>query len=126
MTVVICCDNPKSGESISRQLSKFCNIPTEIFYNTSDFLAKIHNCSDAIMLIAQTGALSTETALAAREHNPRGKLLWFSNLDFALLSFRLKATYFGMLPIEDERLKTALEYCGLLPEGNTNFNTVKI
>lgn len=114
MTVIICCDNPESGALISGQLSRLGIISAELFYSTSDFLTKIRRCPDSIMLIAQTGALSTETAIAAREHNPKGKLIWFSNLDFALLSFRLKATYFGLLPIEDEKLAQALSYCEVL------------
>ena len=113
MTVALCCDNPKSGESIIRQLSKLCRVTTESFYNIFDFIARVSDCPDAIMLIAQTGALSTETAMAAKEHNPQGKLIWFSDLDFALLSFRLKATYFGLLPVEEDKLKTALSYCNI-------------
>ena len=113
MTVALCCDDPKGGESITRQLSKLCHVTTESFYNISDFIAKVSGCPDTVMLIAQTGALSTETAMAAKEHNPQGKLIWFSDLDFALLSFRLKATYFGLLPVEEDKLKTALSYCNI-------------
>lgn len=111
MTFALCCDNPESGSSITRQLAKLCHVPTETFYNIFDFIAKVSDCPDTVMFIAQTGALSTETAMAARERNPKGKLVWFSDLDFALLSFRLKATYFGLLPVEDDKLKTALSYC---------------
>lgn len=111
MTVALCCDDPKSGESITGQLSKLCHVTTETFYSISDFIAKVSGCPDTVMLIAQTGALSTETVMAAKEHNPQGKLIWFSDLDFALLSFRLKATYFGLLPVEEDKLKAALRSC---------------
>ena len=114
MTVALCCDDAESGNRIARQLSGLCGVITTVsFYNISDFLAMVTDNPNVIMLIAQTGALSTETAMAAREHNPQGKLIWFSDLDFALLSFRLKATYFGLLPIEDEKLRVALDYCGI-------------
>lgn len=114
MTVALCCDDAQSGDRITRQLSGLCDVLTTVsFYNISDFLAMVTDDPNAIMMIAQTGALSTETAMAAREHNPGGKLIWFSDLDFALLSFRLKATYFGLLPIEDEKLRVALDYCGI-------------
>lgn len=113
MTVALCCDDRTSGETITRQLARLCNVTAIPFYNVSDFITGISDCPDTVMLIAQKGAPSTETAMAAREHNPRGKLLWFSDLDFALLSFRLKATYFGLLPIEENKLRTALDYCGI-------------
>lgn len=113
MTVALCCDNQESGKAIAEQLSGLCRVSTEIFYSISEFIARISDCPDAIMLIAQTGSLSTETAMAARDHNPQGKLIWFSDLDFALLSFRLRATYFGLLPVEERKLKKALCYCGI-------------
>lgn len=113
MTVALCCDTPENGKAIAEQLSKLCHVTTEIFYSISDFITRISDCPDTIMLIAQTGSRSTETAMAAREHNPQGKLIWFSDLDFALLSFRLRAVYFGLLPLEERKLKKALCYCGI-------------
>ena len=74
MTVVLCCDDAQSGDRITRQLSGLCDVLTTVsFYNISDFLAMVTDDPNAIMLIAQTGALSTETAMAAREHNPGGE-----------------------------------------------------
>ena len=113
MTIALCCDDLKSGESITKQLSKFCHVTTESFYNISDFISKVSGCPDTIMLIAQTGAHSIETAMAARECNPKGKLIWFSDLDFALLSFRLKATYFWALAMILSLSRTA---CDTEPE----------
>ena len=113
MTVALCCDSPKSSESITRQLSKLCHVTMVSFYNITDFISEVSGRPDIVKLIAQTGSISTETAMAAKEHNPQGKLLWFSDLDFALLSYRLKATYFGLLPLDADRLKTALGYCGI-------------
>lgn len=113
MTVVLCCDDSESGMRITKQLAGLCNDAVTVYFcNVSDFITTVNDNPDAIMMIAQRGSRSTETAMAAREHNPKGKLIWFSDLDFALLSFRLKATYFGLLPIEDEKLRVALDYCG--------------
>lgn len=114
MTVALCCDDPEIGKSITRQLAELCEgLITVSFCNVSDFIAMVTDHPDAIMMIAQKGSRSIETAMAARECNPRGKLIWFSDLDFALLSFRLKATYFGLLPIEEEKLRLALDCCGI-------------
>lgn len=115
MTVALCCDDPESGKKITKQLSELCDdLTTVSFCNVSDFITMVNDNPNVIMMITQKGPLSTETAMAAREHNLRGKLIWFSDLDFALLSFRLKVTYFGLLPIEEEKLKLALNYCEII------------
>ena len=93
MTIALCCDDTKSGESITRQLSKLCHVTTESFYNISDFIAKVSGCPDTVMLITQTGALSTETAMAARE---------------AYLVFRFGFRAF-ILPAEGNLFRTAAD-----------------
>ena len=113
MTVALCCDDKKSGDILANWLRSLCDVSAEAYDSITDFITNVMDHPDTVMLVAQTGAHSTETAITAREQNPQGKLIWFSDLDFALLSFRLKATYFGLLPIENDKLKTALAYCGI-------------
>lgn len=111
MTFALCCDNSESGGGIKRRLEELGDVTAVLFCNVSEFILAVSDNPDAVMMIAQKGSQSTETAMMAREHNPQGKLVWFCDLDFALLSFRLKATYFGLLPVDDENLRTALDRC---------------
>ena len=120
MTIALCCDDEISCEKAEKQISSLCAVPVRSFFNNRDFISLITNRPDIVMIIAQKGARSTETAMSAREQNPDGKLIWLSDLDFALLSFRLKAAYFGLFPIDDEKLKVALSYCGIVAENKTD------
>lgn len=85
------------------------------FSDAHKFLKCIRGRSDLTMLLMQTGPQSTETAVEAKEQNPGGKLLWFSDLDFSLLAYRLRASYFGLLPANEETLKQALTEARLMP-----------
>lgn len=111
MAIALYCDNTQSGEKVKKQIALLCDTPVCLFTNRMEFITAVKSRPDLVMLIMQKGATSTETAMSAREHNPKGKLIWFCDLDFALLSFRLKAAYFGLLPVADDKLKTALSYC---------------
>lgn len=52
-------------------------------------------------------------ALAAEVHGdcPENWLVWFSDLDFSLLSYQLEAAYFGLLPVREEQIAEALSSC---------------
>lgn len=120
MTITLYCDNKNICEKAKKQIATLCSVPVRSFANTRDFITAITGRPDLIMLIIQEGTTSTETAMLAKEWNPDGKLLWFCDLDFALLSFRLKAIYFGLIPVENEKLKTALSYCGIKVKNRNN------
>ena len=111
MTIALCCDNEEECRNVKNKIVSFYSVSVRSFTKDGEFLSFITKRSDLIMMIVQRGSYSTETAMLAREQNPKGKLLWFCDLDFSLLSFRLKATYFGIVPIEEEKLKQALSYC---------------
>ena len=65
-----------------------------------------------IMLLAQEGAASVDLAAAVAEECPENPLVWLSDLDFALFSYRLEADYFGLLPGTTDSLRAALRNCG--------------
>lgn len=113
MAIALYCDDTQNGEKVKNQIALLCDTPVHVFTNNREFITAVKSRPDLIMLIMQKGATSTETAMSAVEHNPTGKLIWFCDLDFALLSFRLKAAYFGLLPVTDDKLKAALSYCGI-------------
>ena len=111
MAIALCCDDVESSEVIEEQIASICNTCVHVDTSNREFIAAISMRPDLIMIIVQKGAKSTETAMSAREHNRNGKLIWFSDLDFALLSFRLKAAYFGLMPVTADKLQIAFEDC---------------
>lgn len=81
-------------------------------YDTfSDFLTSAERNPRRILLLAQEGPGGVELAADLRERFPRHRFVWFSDLDFALFSYRLEADYFNFLPLTEEKLKKALRNC---------------
>ena len=114
MIIALCCDSFMDCQELKNHLATLCDIPVLAYFNMSEFASAVADRPDTIMIVARTGTHSAVTASDAAKCNPGGKLVWFCDLDFALLSFRLKSAYFGLLPVDNEKLKTALSYCGIL------------
>lgn len=77
----------------------------------SAFLSSGRENPRRILLLAQTGASSVELISTAVEECPHNQVVWLSDLDFGLFSYRLEVAYFGFLPSSREALSTALRNC---------------
>ena len=64
-----------------------------------------------VMLVVQTGPEGVETVRLAKRANPSACLVWFSDQDYALLAFELRLTFFGLLPVNHEKVASALSAC---------------
>lgn len=108
MTVILFCEDAEQGAK-TQALLRTLNVQCQIFSERRMFLAHIRGRPDLTALLIESGPHATETAAEIREQNPSGKFLWFSDLDFSLLSYRLHADYFGLLPVTEDKLRTALQ-----------------
>ena len=63
------------------------------------------------MLIVQSGQEGLETVRLAKEANSEARLVWFSKEDYALASYELRLTFFGLLPIDRKKAVSALRAC---------------
>ncbi|MCI2056621.1 MAG: hypothetical protein LKJ86_05675 [Oscillibacter sp.] len=107
MTVILLCEDEvqrREAEALLKTLDVRCTS----FSDRRAFLDHIRSRPDLMALLMEPGPHGTETAAEIREQNPNGKFLWFSDLDFSLLSFRLHADYFGLLPVTESKLRAAL------------------
>ena len=43
--------------------------------------------------------------------NPKTRIIWFSEQDYALYAFELNLTFFGLLPVNRSKVETALDIC---------------
>ena len=86
-------------------------IHTEAFSDFAAFLDSGKRNPRRILMLAQEGAGSVELAAAAVEECPENPLIWLSDLDFALYSYRLEVTHFALLPGTEEMLRSALRSC---------------
>lgn len=110
--IAVLCDDKNSCTQLMKQLEymdaeKIVSIVS--FTQAEQFLSYIRGNPDVVMLLMKTGPYSVQTAMEAREQNPEGSLIWFSDLDFGSLSYRIHTSWFGMLPAEDEALRRAME-----------------
>lgn len=81
-------------------------------YDTfSGFLCSANKTPRRILLLAQEGPGSVDLAAEVRERFPDHRFVWFSDLDFALFSYRLEVDYFNVLPLTEDKLRIALQKC---------------
>lgn len=86
-------------------------ISTQAFSDFSAFLDSGRSNPRRILMLAQEGATSVELASAAVEECPESPVVWLSDLDFALFSYRLEVAHFGLLPVTKDGLRSALRNC---------------
>lgn len=86
-------------------------IRTESFTDFSAFLDSAKQNPRRILLLAAPGTRSVELASTAAEECPDNPMVWLSDLDFGLFSFRLDVAHFGFLPGTAEGLRTAMRNC---------------
>ncbi len=75
------------------------------------FFTYVKNNPYLVMLIVQSGPEAEETVRLAKEANPKARLIWFSEQDDALLAFELRLTFFGLLPVSQQKAESALKAC---------------
>lgn len=108
MTVILLCEDAELRKE-SETILKALNVRCKTFSDRRAFLDHIRGRPDLTALLLEFGPHATETAAEIREQNPNGKFLWFSDLDFSLLSYRLRTDYFGLLPVTEDKLRMALQ-----------------
>ena len=109
--------NPKIQASLTDLLDQLDQegpepVRTEGFTSFSAFLDSGRRNPRRILLLAQEGTKGVELAAAAAEECLESPLVWFSDLDFALFSYRLEVDHFALLPGTAENLRAALRSCG--------------
>ena len=112
--------NPKIQASLTDLLDQLDQegpepVRTEGFTSFSAFLDSGRRNPRRILLLAQEGTKGVELAAAAAEECPESPLVWFSDLDFALFSYRLEVDHFALLPGTAENLRAALRSCSRRP-----------
>lgn len=108
--------DPEIRCSLKRQLEELeqedsGQVRAECFSNFSEFLESGRQNCRRILMLAEKGTAGVELAAAAAEECPESPVVWLSDLDFALFSYRLEVDYFGFLPPSAETLGNALRNC---------------
>ena len=77
------------------------------------FLTFVQRNPYLVMLIVQSGPEGLETVRLAKAANSEARLVWFSKEDYALASYELRITFFGLLPVNRTKAVSALRACWL-------------
>ena len=75
------------------------------------FLTFVQRNPYLVMLIVQSGPEGLETVRLAKAANSEARLVWFSKEDYALASYELHITFFGLLPVSRTKAVSALRAC---------------
>ncbi|WP_455684337.1 hypothetical protein [Thomasclavelia sp.] len=113
MEMIICDPDIKECNLIERSVY--------YYYRNKNILIHIRCCSNWQELDRQIKEKITDIIIVA--HNgvtgldiitglkiPSSRLIWFSDLDFGIQSYRLCVSYFNRKPISHEKVVHALEY----------------
>ena len=75
--------------------------------------ALLEECPAAVLVLMEKAA-GMEGVIAVRRIYPGLPIVWFSNdSGFAPKAYRLQVNYFALLPINEDKINTALRKCGL-------------
>lgn len=86
------------------------DIKVESCTDRDGILARLKSGKYDVVVIALPGTEGMETAICARHLTEKG-LIWISDLDFAIQSYRMRVTYFIIKPVSLNLLYQALERC---------------
>ena len=75
--------------------------------------ALLEKCPAAVWVMMEKAA-GMEGVIAVRRIYPNIPVVWFSNdSGFAPQAYRLQVNYFALLPVNEDKINTALRKCGL-------------
>ncbi len=75
------------------------------------YLAFVKRNPYLVMVAAVRGAHGRETALQIRQNNQTARMLWFSDQENGVDSYRMHVTCFGLLPPTAAEIDLALDAC---------------
>lgn len=116
MKILVCDDNgiERAGlvESIRRYYAESETVVEQtVCSSREELLEAMKKEHQEIVLVALNGVAGMEAALSASHLQPHS-LIWVSDLDFAVQSYRMGVTWFLQKPVEENLLRQALARCG--------------
>lgn len=111
--ISVLAENRQNGLIYADRIRRFCMengiFPeVKVYENQERFFEQIQMLEPTSVLLALHGVNGLNAAEHLRSLYPRCGMIWCSDLDFSLHAFRLRAEYFFMEPVEDEKFREAL------------------
>lgn len=111
--IVVLSDCEKDGQEIVEQTKKICAkqglFPTvELYLDQEKFFAGIHNQVVPNVIVALSGVEGLNAVEHLKSLCSECRLIWFSDLDFSLQAYRVRADYFMLNPISETELREGI------------------
>ena len=111
--ISVLAENRQNGLIYADRIRRFCMengiFPeVKVYENQEHFFEEIQMLEPTSVLLALHGVNGLNAAEHLRSLYPRCGMIWCSDLDFSLHAFRLRAEYFFMEPVEDEKFREGL------------------
>lgn len=106
--ISVLAENRQNGLIYADRIRRFCMengiFPeVKVYENQEHFFEQIQMLEPTSVLLALHGVNGLNAAEHLRSLYPRCGMIWCSDLDFSLHAFRLRAEYFFMEPVEEEK-----------------------
>lgn len=111
METIICDPDVKANHLIENSIRSYYrdkNIDVQIRScgEWQELCKEIRQREADVIIIAQSGVKGLDIITGLNV--PAGKIIWFSDLDFAVQAYRLNVSYFNLLPVTQEKISHAL------------------
>lgn len=109
--IVICNDNETEQKQLLEYVQRWCSqndrtASVEICSDWAELYEKLSHTEPDIIIVAQDGVTGLDTITSS--HFPPSKIIWFSDLDFAIQAYRLCISWFGKKPATYPMIDKAL------------------
>jgi len=111
--IAVLSDRAELAACFTEQINRFCMergaFPAIACYQEQErFFCQIRKVVPTSVVIALLGIAGLNAVERLRQIAPTCGLIWCSDLDFSLQAFRLRAEYFMVLPVNEERIREGL------------------
>lgn len=109
--IVICNGNKTEQQQLLEYIKRWCSendreASVEICSDWTELYEKLSHTEPDTIIIAQDGVTGLDTITSS--HFPPSKIIWFSDLDFAMQAYRLCISWFGKKPVSYTMIDKAL------------------
>ena len=121
--IVVYCSSQEDGQAVREQLAPILDeweeppFYREFISDRPGFLHYVMGNPYLMMFVVQSGPEGKETVRLAKQTNPKAGLIWFASADYAPDAFAFHITHFAPLPVNREKLQSALYACQMSRDG---------
>lgn len=112
--IIVCDENEIEREQIVDYIRSYCGennqeADVKVCSDWPGLMEQLRQEEPDVLVVTQNGVDGLDTITSA--HLPPRKVVWFSDLDFGVQSYRLCLSWFGRKPVTYRKIRQALFRC---------------